>query len=84
MYSVRMLVFSRNAGKYRPEKLQIRTLFTQCYVLFVQQDELTKINLICWMMIKFYFPFDEHLFSCVPVIHNVTEVYFKLFKNVDI
>ena len=78
-----MPVFSPNAGKYTPEKLRIRALVTQCYVLFVQQDELTKINLICWMMIKFYFPFDEHLFSCVPVFH-VTEVYFKLFKNVDI
>ena len=79
-----MPVFSPNAGKCGPEKLRKRAFFTQCYVPFVQQDELTKINLICWIMIKFYFPFDEHLFSCVPVIHNVTEVYFKLFKNVDI
>ena len=27
-------VFSPNAGKYRPEKLQIRALFTQCLEVF--------------------------------------------------
>ena len=30
-------VFSRNAGKYGPEKLQIRTVFTQCFLFNLKQ-----------------------------------------------
>ena len=28
-------VFSQNAGKYRPEKLRIRTLFTHCIMILL-------------------------------------------------
>ena len=32
-------VFGQNLGKHRPEKLQIRTLFTQCTLKYVPYDE---------------------------------------------
>ena len=35
-YPEYLLVFSRNAGKYGPEKLRIRTLFKQCMSLHNQ------------------------------------------------
>ena len=36
-------VFSPNAGKYRPEKLRIRILFTKCF-LFAYASDLTRKN----------------------------------------
>ena len=37
-------VLSRNAGKYRPEKLRIRTLFTQCQTLIYNLKLKTNFN----------------------------------------
>ena len=39
-----LFIFSPNAGKYRPEKLRIRTLFTQCQTLIYNLKLKTNFN----------------------------------------
>ena len=36
MYAEQISVFISNAGKYGPEKLRIRRLFTQCILLLIE------------------------------------------------
>ena len=63
-------VFGPNAGKYRPEKLRIRILFTQCYLSQIQidysqilddvLDDVTSLQIIVQIKVSAWYNFIPH------------------------
>ena len=68
-FAEQISVLSPNAGKYRPEKLRIRKLFTQCWCLTLLQVTLVhkmiflKNNIILWFLWKEFTCFQPSLYA---------------------
>ena len=84
--------FSRNAGKYGPEKLRVRTLFTQgtlqIFIFFRRKQETRTIRILTagfWVyscQVFFFFSFFEKvIFLLVSVYSHASFFFFFLVCN---
>ena len=76
-YSVYLSIFSLNAGKYGQEKLQMRTLFTQCVILLIE-IKTTQIRKKTTMYSNFFWFMRKHKEAHSKVLFLNFDKYNKL------
>ena len=76
-YSVYLSIFSLNAGKYGQEKLQMRTLFSQCVILLIE-IKTTQIRKKTTMYSNFFWFMRKHKEAHSKVLFLNFDKYNKL------
>ena len=73
-------VFSPNAAKYGPEKLQIRTLFTQC-ILIINFRRSIRVNTQIKLSENLFKGRAQFIFLCNPPKSSVNVCLMKILKG---